>query len=677
MIYSTDNRTTWSRFDVLGWDLFLTFVKKTELQAWQITPYLRLRRDFDPPISDFISVPMLFQHNREASTRMVGVIDQFLASYSRDVSPQSLDEIRASIGEAAGTLTDSELIAADIHGLRRLVEELKDLRELLKSGDVWVAWPNQRRSLRISGPLEVSKKGKDGFDEWRQFTSSDRWRIPGNSASVVAALRGPRHPEGVVLNESQKSVMWRATHFAAIEAFADFAIIALHPGKSFPTIPGIGCAIATRGVMELAAHYLKGTRDPFESGEGFAYSEKLKELGLRDEYEDVLRFFKAETYWNQDVHVMDQAIHATCSGTLRKVWNHLNITESTMKTTESARQENLRKFQAAGVEFIKPGLEEQVLSEWRTSIGRRSLDCQVEVTSFGYEWLIALWANDSGHSGPEDRLPITEYAVNTRVFCRDLAPLIERIEEYPHPKHPELQRPLIAIADLLRAFCLASNLGPLVAGAIARELHLHVERLTVEARLCEPYIDKKRGESESDFERRRPTEDDKSLKCVEEELQRLSTSRHGNERGAPDLNALRVRLQDVLQSFAHPGWLIRTETTQFSEPEGGISEVQISNYYRSPFRFADIDRPTMVVKGYPYAEQRESNPFYAAFKKRTPSAVLMAMRDMSTRLFGTQQLLGSAFEIPFVAVEICRIALEHFLKVGPRADSSPSDKPVS
>lgn len=635
-------------------------------------PYHKLPQDFDQPLLDFVSIPMLFQRNSEASTRMSAVINEHLSSMVREGKPLSADEIRGAIPEAAGKLEDSALIKADIRGTLRLVVELENLRDLMKSGDVWVAWPNQRHGLRISRRLEVDKAGRRLFDEWQIFTSCERWGIPGKSASVIAALRRPKLRDGGALTELQKSVMWRATHFAAMQAFADFAIIALHPGETVPKVPAIGCAIATRGVMELAAHYLNGPGDPFESGENFPYSKNLRDLGLGDEYDEVLSFFKAETYWEEDVEVTDEAIHATCAGVLRKVWNLLN----TKKPLSDSRSD----YQGDGVVF-EPYIETDVLSEWRTSIGRHNLDSQIEVAAFGYEWLIALWEKRASPPFPVLGLPITKYEVNTRIFSVDISSLLAGIEKYQHSQHPEFRLPLAAIAGLLQAFCLASNLAPLVAGAIARELHLHVEELTVRAGRSERYDDKRlkklkedKGlvDSSAEYLTEKAKEDDKSLKCIEDELQGTSNSLRDIPRQAPDLNALRVRLQDVLQSFAHPGWLIRTETARFDEPEDGVSQVRISNHYWSPFSFADIDPLTMVVKSYPYVEQRESNSFYAAFREHTPAPVSMAMRDMSTGQSGTERVPGSAFEIPFAAVEICRIAIEYFLEVGPKETSSPA-----
>ena len=642
-------------------------------------PYRKLPQDFDQPLLDFVSIPMLFQRNSEASTRMSAVINEYLGSMVREAKPLSADEIRGAIPEAAGKLEDSALVNAALTGTLNLALELEKLRDLMKSGDVWVAWPYQRRSLRTSG-LKVDKIGKRLFDDWQIFTSCERWGIPGNSVSVIAALRRPKHRDGGALTELQKSVMWRATHFAAMQAFADFAIIALHPGETVPKVPAIGCAITIRGVMELAAHYLNGPGDPFESGENFPYSKNLRDLGLGDEYDEVLSFFKAESYWEEDVEVTDEAIHATCSGVLRKVWNLLN----TNKPLSDSRSD----YQGDGVVF-EPYIETDVWREWRTSIGRHNLDSQIEVAAFGYEWLIALWEKRASPPLPVLGLPIIqvlglpkiEYQVNTRIFSMDISSLLAGIEKYQHSQHPEFRLPLAAIAGLLRAFCLASNLAPLVAGAIARELHLHVEELMVRASRSEPYDDKRleklkedKGllDSSAEYLTEKAKEDDKSLKCIEDELQRTSNSLRDIPRQAPDLNALRVRLQDVLQSFAHPGWLIRTETAWFEEPEDGVSQVRISNHYRSPFSFADIDPLTMVVKSYPYVVQRESNSFYAAFREHIPAPVSMAMRDMSTGQSGTERVPGSAFEIPFAAVEICRIAIEYFLMVGPRDASSPA-----
>lgn len=666
MIYSTDNRQTWSRFQVLGWDKFLGFVGKSGLKAKHLMSYNPPPQHYDPPILDVIFLPMLFKRNSEASKRMSAEIDEHLRGMVEEAAregPLSADVIRGRIREAAAGLEDGPLVLAALRGTLNLALELEKFRDLMKSGDVWVTWPYQRRSLRTSSRLTNDKAVKRLFDDWQIFTSSERWGIPGNSVSVEAALSTPKNRD-VELTELQKSVLRRATHFAAMQAFADFAIIALHPGGTVPKVPAIGLAIATRSVMELAAHYLKGPEDPFESGERFNYSENLKNLELGDEYKEVLSFFKAETYWNKDPEVTDNAIHKTCRRVLGKVWNLLNT------------EERVRNYQDGGVVF-EPYPEINVVTDWRTSIPACSLDSRVEVKSFGYEWLLALWIKD-------EELPKTKYEVNTRVFHWNLEVLIEGVQEYQHPKHLKFQRPLAAIADLLRTFCLAVNLNPLVCGAIARELHLHVEELTVRAGRSERYDNKKLEKLKKDlgiseeYLTQKAKEDDKSLKCIEDKLRGIQKNLlRDTGRQAPDLNKLRVRLQDVLQSFAHPGWLIRTETAKFPEPEDGKWKVRISNYYVSPFGFADIDPLTMVVLSYPYVKQRELNPFYAVFRQHIPVTVSEAMGDMSTLQSGTEPVPGSAFEIPFAAVEICRIAIEYFLEVGPKETSSPDGKPAS
>jgi hypothetical protein len=302
--------------------------------------------------------------------------------------------------------------------------------------------------------------------------------------------------------------------------------------------------------------------------------------------------------------------------------------------------------QDQGVEFEEfPDL--RIVTDPRTSIDWKDLQSQIEITDFGFEWLIHLWG-----WGKSDGLPSNPYQVNTGIYCWDITQDIENLKH----ANCEFERPIGAIRDLLRAFCLASNLTPLVAGAIARELHLHVEELTVRTKLCERYENQRQNETDEEFNNRKPKEDDKSLKCLEAELQKLVTK---NVDRVPDLNLLRVRLQDVLASFAHPGWLIRTETAHFRTSEEPRSwSVKIDSRYSSPFAFAEIDPLRMTIDAYPYVEQRHENPFYVLFRKNLPTSVKEAMSGMQVPRSNGANFPGSAFEIPFAAVELCIRALQ-------------------
>jgi hypothetical protein len=656
MIYSIDDRDSWQRFNVLGWDRFLYFISKAGLEASDLVPYLKLSDDFEAPVTDFISVPMLFKRGSKASDGLRDVLTTLATSILRDDPGDSSPDVlrKAGIGES---LTDEQLSKAMNFGDGKFLVELSYLNYLLEAGDVWVGWPNARRSLRVSSRPEVNKKGKRLFDDWRIFTSARRWGVSGDSPDVNVVLRRSKQRNDSGLSVLQKSVLWRSTHLAAIQAFADFAVCLLHPETTRSRTPAIGGAIAVRAVMELTAHYLNSPGDPFDTGENFMYRENLELLRLGEAYDAISECLKANSYWRPSPPIEDDT-RLICDKALSRVWNVLNTSQSTSAIRGLTSSDTSVGFEPS---------DTNVLDYSRTSIDQKDFDSQVEVAAFGYEWLCELWTKEPVSTQSVSRLPVTPYEVNKRVFCWDLKPLIESVENYRNSARSEFERPLEVIGALLRAFCLASNLAPLCAGAIARELHLHVEELMVRAEHCERYSDrelkeikKSHGRESQKYRIEKEKQDDKSLKCIEDEL----------VRPALNLNALRVRLQDVLQSFAHPGWLIRTETARFSEPEPEISQVRISGWYQSPFAFADIDPLTCRIIRYPYAEQRETNSFFTLFREHVPRDVSEAMRQMLSQESGGKALPGSAYEIPHAAVQICAIAIQYFMRVGPKKTDS-------
>jgi hypothetical protein len=537
----------------------------------------------------------------------------------------------------------AELVALYDSSLNDLIEELRQFRHHLKERTVWVAIPLKRRALEHLG----SSKGecKRLFNDWQQFMSGKRWGLGDRPQRVQVELT--TQLEECELSELQKRVLWRATHLAAIEAFADFAIISTHPPKELTSAmppPAIGCAVATRGVMELAAHYLKGSGDPFDSGQTFAYRDTFGKLdadhclGLRNLYDEVLKCFKVETYWGAGQPTDQNEMFRVCLNALQQVWNLFNI-PSSLPPLEGLGPNS-------GVQFEKFKL--RLVTDPRTSIDWEHLQSQIEITNFGFEWLIYLWQGRTSNSPNKHVLLACQ--VNDTTGCWDIT---QDIKNLKYAKS-EFERSIGAIRDLLRAFCLASNLTPLVAGAIARELHLHVEELTVQAGLCERHELTKKGKDETDeeFKNRKLEQDDKSLKCLEAELQELVTDHLFTHR-VPDLNLLRVRLQDVLASFAHPGWLIRTETAKFRTSEEPQSwSVKIDSSYSSPFYDRD----------YRYVDQRQKNPFYVLFRKNLPPSVEEAMSGMQVPRSDGANFPGSAFEIPFAAVELCIRALQRTLR---------------
>ena len=652
MIYSIDKRKTWRRFQTLGRDRFLSIFSPTESERLEVTSYLKQPGPLYLSVSDLVTVPMRFEKGSDAANLLIKNIDRLLDGLTEPVGSDGLSQLRAKIPVVA-KLSDEALFLANVIGPSFFYKELRDLRELLNANEVWVAWPNQRGSLVVSANAEVDKAGKRCFDAWRRFIYEKEWVEDGSTTAVNVKLDNSKSPERLKLTPLQEYVLGRSTHFVAISAFADFAILSMHPGEGLPRMPAIGCAVAARGVIELSAHYLKGTGVWSDPGEGFELRRNSKDL-IEVQYDNVLKGFKAKYYWDKEKPPDASDIRKNCEKALQEIWNCINLKPPQLYPES--------RFKDDGISFEPPN-EERVWSDWRTSIDRQNLDSCIEIAAFGFEWLLDLWA-DKKQLADFLNMPKIAYQVATRVYCWNLESLITRVENYRNPKDPKFDIPLKAIADLLRAFCLAFNLAPLVAGAIARELHLHVEKLTEEAKLCVKRDDKLLEELpkfSDEYQKQKKIEDDKSLKCIEQELTRLSTSSDVFKNNMPDFNQLRPRLQDVLQSFAHPGWLIRTETAHFSGPsESGISCVRIEGGYRSGF-FPDIDPLTMKHSGYPVAEQRLLNPFYMEFQDKVPPPVMEAMRKMPTGQADIETLPGSAFEIPLVAVTICTIALGHFL----------------
>jgi hypothetical protein len=195
-------------------------------------------------------------------------------------------------------------------------------------------------------------------------------------------------------------------------------------------------------------------------------------------------------------------------------------------------------------------------------------------------------------------------------------------------KGTEKQRCYRAIDSLLRTTCITAHLNNFVAiGAIVRELHLTLERLIV--------LDG------------RSTEEENNLDILADDLDYA-------------LNDFRKTVHGVLSSFAHPGWLIRTELLQLLfDPSSKEQALFLTGKY-APQKFArvvpvDGSRTSVSVQPLPASMPlRESH--WRILGTRYPEAI-----QESLRLGNDTTQPGEAFTVPFEAFELCRRALEGLL----------------
>jgi hypothetical protein len=195
----------------------------------------------------------------------------------------------------------------------------------------------------------------------------------------------------------------------------------------------------------------------------------------------------------------------------------------------------------------------------------------------------------------------------------------------------ELNRVSQAVASLMKAFCVSANLNNVLAlGAIARELHLAVEKLLY---LKNPDIP------------------------VENNLDILHDS-------LPSLKKLMLKLHAALSSFAHPGWLVRTELLRML-PEDAKFPIHeqtqalfLSGSY-SPKFYGEVDPTSEFETGVRLVSTGglEGSRFQGVGEKYPT-----VLREALTGSPRGEILPGEAIDIPFVTFELCRRALMMLLE---------------
>jgi hypothetical protein len=380
-----------------------------------------------------------------------------------------------------------------------------------------------------------------------------------------------------------------------------------------------GAAVAAKSALELLAHFVTGGGeakfDPFSDAMRCNYTQLTRKINQEPLYDHLCGVVKLR----EDADV--ERVKTLCTDVLKVV---LRCEEFRMPVQVGSDEEILVgrfseedfkeprravgnwcrvSYQLDYDDWIWPGSGKRVdhTMSW-------SGVSSVRLTQLGFS---EVWAHDS---------PAT---VEVGALLNVLGAQLKELE-----KGTEKQRCCRAIDSLLRTTCVTAHLNNFVAiGAIVRELHLTVERLIV--------LDG------------RSTEEENNLDILADDLDYA-------------LNDFRKTVHGVLSSFAHPGWLIRTELLQFLFDPSSKEQALFLTAKYTPRKFAlvrpvDGSRTSVSVQPLPASMPlRESH--WRILGTRYPEAV----RE-SLRLGNDTTQPGEAFTVPFEAFELCRRALEELL----------------
>jgi hypothetical protein len=169
-------------------------------------------------------------------------------------------------------------------------------------------------------------------------------------------------------------------------------------------------------------------------------------------------------------------------------------------------------------------------------------------------------------------------------------------------------------------------------GAIVRELHLTLEKLMKHEK--------------------RATEIENNLDILADDLD-------------DDLNGFRETVHEALSSFAHPGWLIRTEllNIMFDETdknnEANYEALFLTTNY-APRKAAQVHSKSGSHTSVRLVHLRGHRPLqeshWRIFGKRYPKEI-----QKTLGLGSETTQTGEGFTVPFEAFELCRRALEKLL----------------
>ena len=531
----------------------------------------------------------------------------------------------------------------------RFERDLRQLEQLFESGEAfYVCAAIVRQLLNPAAPIrwsphQVAEIKRLGGLLHPQYLVSSAKGLPSSARVVQGVIYAERpHPK---LNPLERAVLWRLSHLYPVLAFCELIVALGYPNQD--STPGsapspLGAAVAAKSALELTAHFVSGGKsggcDPFDDAMSFGYNHSLVELGKKDaEWRDTKKWYEILC----DALRNDQPDDSEVLGVCHKILNLVCTIPDFKKEIPRDLGQLVTCDNGADLPVVVPTTEDFVVLSFRTNFQECPWPTTPETIG-----LLMYWSQI--HSPRLQALGYSIDEVYDSSMLVDVKELTAKMDKLI-TSNAEQKLLLHDVKSLIHAFCVSINLGNVLAlGAIARQLHLQVERLTVAVHLCHPYVGQRKGESRTEFEKRKPKEDDKSLKCIAEQLT-------GRSSKSEDLNSFRRALQDILQSFAHPGWLIRTELLRVRDVAAGYSlQVLFITYGYSPVFMALTetgDRGTKV-------NLIPVNPCAKSHFKELSGAFPAVLCTAMTGSPDGKIMPGSAIDVPFVAFDLCRRALE-------------------
>lgn len=505
--------------------------------------------------------------------------------------------------------------------------DLKKISELIKSGEFYTCGAGRRTLLDPSDErIGWSGVQKAELCNLRKllhpkFLASTQEKLVPAARVVQAVFYATEKKQFTAI---EQAVLWRLSHLYPVLSFCELIVALGLPKQDSQDAPSVlGAVVAAKSALELTAHFVVGGTnnncDPFDDATGFKYTQTIEDLGKTfddwkgasgwyDELSDVIKLKKP----------VNEKIIETCRSVLQLV---CKIPEFQKPITASGETIVLMEF---GAKRFKAPKENYAVLTYRTDFDPCPWPLGADTIDHSMSW--------TGINSPRlEALGFTEVNVFDSPNLVDSAELLERLKGFK-TDGAEPQKVEAAIS-LVRAFCICHNLGNIVAlGAIARELHLVVERLTVTQKLDERRDLKALDEAK---------EDDKSLKCIASGLTK-------------ELNIFRAHLQDILASFAHPGWLIRTELLRVKDDKDSSTQALFITANYAPHSMGGV-KP---VDGYRTSVELISTTSSA--KSHFSQVIMNFPQDLRRALTGDPNGViesGEAIDVPFVAFILCQKAL--------------------
>lgn len=501
-------------------------------------------------------------------------------------------------------------------------------RTLLDPGDERIRWSTEQK-------VELGNLRKLLHPRW---LAADGGELEDEARVVQAVFYATK--EKLELTAIERAVLWQMSHLYPILSFCELIVALGFPNQDSEEAPSaLGASIAAKSALELTAHFVVGGTkkfDPFDDATAFKYSEAIDGLGERPDWKDACGWYDELSDVIKLKKPVNEKILKTCKSVLQLVCK----TEFQQSVTASDGTIVLMKFGAE--DFTAPKGDYAVLT-YRTNFDPCPWPLSADTIDCSMSW--------SGIYSPRlEELGYTKVDVFDSPNLVDSADLLLRLEGFKtdDAETPKVVAAATAAISLIRAFCICYNLGNILAlGAIARELHLVVENFTELRGLAAKRDDKElekvkkeNGQDSEEYKELKEKEDDKSLNCIASDI--------------PKLNTFRTRLQDILASFAHPGWLIRTELLRDKEDKDSSTQALFitSNYspnFMGRVELHDGNRTSV-----------ELIPINLSAVSHFSQVIMNFPEDLRVALTGDPECAiksGEAIDVPFVAFNLCRRAL--------------------